>query len=82
MDRLLGQFNRRAGARRDVNSDEAIKALMAATPDSEQLSEIQSTAEDEELYGLKELWPDELKGYDTDIECVACFRSTVFSRLY
>jgi hypothetical protein len=62
MDRLREQFNRRSGARRIVKSDSA------AQPPPHQSLQTQAIAEDEELYGLKELWPDELRGYSTVIE--------------
>lgn len=75
MDRIREQFSRKSEVRRDASSDEAAKASETAQPSPEQSSQTQSIAEDEELYGLKELWPDELRGYDTAIEWV---RHSVF----
>jgi hypothetical protein len=70
MDRLREQFSRKSGLRRDVSSDGALKTSVIALSSPEQPAQIQVTAEDEDLYGLKELWPDELRGFKTNIEWV------------
>ena len=70
MDRLREQFSRKSGVRRDVRSDEAMKTSVTSLSSPEQSEQIQETAEDEGLYGLKELWPGELRGFETKIEWV------------
>jgi putative sterol carrier protein len=68
MDRIREQFSRKSGVRRDTKSDEVVKASVASSSSAEQPEQIQEITVDEDLYGLKELWPGELRGFETKIE--------------
>jgi hypothetical protein len=68
MDRIREQFSRKSGVRRDAKADEVARTSVASSSPAEQSEQIQETAVDEDLYGLKELWPGELRGFETKIE--------------
>jgi hypothetical protein len=68
MDRIREQFSRKSGVRRDTKSDEVVKTSVASSSSAEQPEQIQEIAVDDDLYGLKELWPGELRGFETKIE--------------
>ncbi|KAL2070583.1 hypothetical protein VTL71DRAFT_13609 [Oculimacula yallundae] len=68
MDRLRGQFSRASGAQKHESVDEAVVPPRLSNPHP---SMMHVNEENEDVYGLRELWPGELKGYETSIDIIA-----------